>query len=109
MATFVPLVKTGEFEDYAWDCAQSIAYWARAEVNDKSLTITVVGDGEDDPKFGQRATVSRNALQRAAQRIVLGETEVGPMLRGYIVRDDQDAWAMDAIVQIAVFGEIVYE
>jgi hypothetical protein len=47
-------------------------------------------------------------IRQAVADIIDGRVQVSPSIREYIRRDDLDADAADVIVQVAIFGQIVY-
>lgn len=90
-------------DEWVGEFARAIAYWGSIIEDGDGLYL--VTDHEDD---NREYTVTWRGLDDAAKKIVLGETEVAPLIASYIVSDDIDDDAGDCIVQIAALGEIRY-
>lgn len=87
-----------------------VNYWTQvAQVSRaEDGTIQRVWFVEDDDPQVHCLSVAMDALDRAAERIVNGDVQVGDYIKRYIMDEDIDADAADCIVQVAVLGEIVY-
>ncbi len=51
---------------------------------------------------------SRSAVRTQVTKIMMGQSSANDRIVGYLRDDDPDADAMDCVLQLVVFGEIVY-
>lgn len=96
-------------------------YWMNDGYSVKPIRKTVGTLGADCPEYDgfvidtkseekpKRFVIGLGDIKEAAERII-GETLTNSDIRSQLVedRDGCDAWAADAVCQIAVFDELVY-
>jgi hypothetical protein len=97
------------------DAGMSIDYWAETATHDEAnqtYTITLLPDCVDT---FETKTVTYQDLYEASKKLASGEVSVNPTTKAVcqqLVTDpsdvDYDATDADVIVQVALFGEIVF-
>lgn len=100
-----------EWGDIVDTAGYGIGYWAdTAEVDDELYTYTV-HENEVDDVF----TVTKPDLERAWALIVNRKVTLNDTIRGYFDASTNendlghiDATCADVLVQVAIFGEVVY-
>jgi len=114
-----PKVKISAIIDLIDSAPQSIGYWVDTykEVSYTNETprrihkLSIV-DAETDLEH----LISVNTIIEGIQKIVAGQVEINPSIASYILSDIGqgleggyiDGDALDAIIQVGLFGEIVY-
>lgn len=96
-----------DFLDIVDTAGYSIGYWAvSGSVDKNNCTYTVQYFDQENDRA--KATVSKDNLESAIAKILNSEVECSDSIVGYIEDDDIDGEAADVIIQIAIFGSIVY-
>ena len=115
-----------EFVDLVDTAGYGIAYWAAAPciVDDEADPPTYTVNHPEEPRApreerlfdleksqpgDQLSTVlTPNDLARACEALLDGRVQVADYIVGYIRNDDIDSVAGDTIVQVAIFGKLVF-
>lgn len=81
--------------------------WYRSEIEQKGDRYEVV---MDDPNGDTPVTYTftRARVRTVVTEIAMGKHNVANRIRNYIKADDLDADAMDCVIQIIVYGEVVF-
>lgn len=99
-----------DFEDVVDIAGYGINYWVKkAVVDTDNLTYTIQYENPDDEGY-LTATLTNNDLEKAWARIIT-EPICAQYIREYFLDGDVgdiDATAGDVLIQIALFGKIVY-
>jgi hypothetical protein len=100
------------------DAGMSIDYWAETATHDEAnqtYTVTLLDDCVDEDAGVVGKTVTYQDLYDASKRLASGEVKVNSATKAVcqqLVTDpsdvDYDATDADVIVQVAMFGEIVF-
>lgn len=106
-----------------------IAYWVNEEIHDKRIKGVKIGRNKEldvlsitfaqidkmDKQPAADFILTRGLIREAMNKIHRGEVAINPDIRDWVataLRDNDasgiDADAADAIVQIAIYGEIVF-
>jgi hypothetical protein len=106
------------FEMIVDDAGMSIDYWAETahhNTENQTYQITLLPDCVDETAGVVDKTVSYQDLLDATRKLATGEVSVNPATKSVcqaIISDpadvDYDATDTDVIVQVAMFGEIVF-
>lgn len=95
-----------DFLDIVDTAGYVIGYWAqKASVDSEKMTYTVHYDNGDSVVS---RTISLNDMTVAIEKLLNAKVECGDRIISYIEEDDIDGDAADVIVQVAMFGRIVY-
>jgi hypothetical protein len=100
------------------DAGMSIDYWAETATHDEAnqtYSITLLDDCVDETAGVVNKTVTYQDLYEASKRLASGEVKVNSATKAVcqqLIADpsdvDYDATDADVIVQVAMFGEIVF-
>jgi hypothetical protein len=89
-----------------------INYWASRSVNDPDNRTLTITDGEDDKTI----TITYDQIVNAISDLTNGRVSISPAIRDAITSDlasgdygcYMDATCYDVIIQVALFGDVVY-
>jgi len=137
-ARHMSLVFPIPMEDSVWDeiaagtlttaAEGGIGYWADYEtvrykdgphagwvVAIKNFTDAETGEAFDDSVKMLRTQVNNNSLFGAFRKVIEGKVQVAPYIRKWVIQSIADgdagmidAEAADVLVQVAIFGDIVF-
>jgi hypothetical protein len=99
--------------------SRAISYWAeiksakRDKDTGKIISFVVVDGGyENDPYTTEKKTISEKSLMAARKKMLLDDVDVHRDIAAQFVgpmdKWDYDLDGIDALVQVALFGKIIY-
>lgn len=86
-----------------WEWYDSAIEW-----DDVKCVYRVIMQHENDDDLSIPMSFTRGKVRSTASEIMVGEHNLNDRIVGYFRNDDPDADAMDCLIQVIVYGKVVF-